>query len=265
MGALNFETNGNIAILTMDRPASRNAMGQSGDGAQFAEFCQRINKDTAIRCAVMTGAGRAFSAGGDLKAMVAKEGLFSGPPTRLRESYRTGIQQIIRALWTLEVPLIAAVNGPAIGLGNDIAVTADIRLAARSARFGATFINAGLVPGDGGAWLLPRAIGRSRAAELLFSCEVIDANTAEAWGLVSKVVDDDKLMPEALRLAKQIADKPPIQVRMTKQMMRQAENADLNTILEMSACLQALAQNTDDHALALNAILNKTHAEFKGE
>ncbi|MDT2032346.1 crotonase/enoyl-CoA hydratase family protein [Planktomarina sp.] len=265
MSDLLYEQDGHVVTLTINRPSNLNALGVSDDGKLFHDACKKINADRNVRCAILTGAGRAFSAGGDLKAMAEKTGAFSGPATDVREGYRNGIHQIIRSLWGLEIPLIAAVNGHAIGLGNDIATLADIRIASEEAKFGATFINAGLVPGDGGAWLLPRAIGRSRAAELFFTGDLIDAQTALAWGLVSRVVPQAGVMVEARKVAEKIAAKSPIPVRMTKQMMRQADTSTLDNILEMSANMQALAQCTEDHMAALQGVLNKTSPTFAGK
>src|SRR5581483_1213363 len=181
------EKSGMIVTLTINRPESRNPLGEPGDGERFAAAAARVNRDRSVRCVILTGAGPAFSAGGNLKAMRDRGGPFAGPGVHVRDHYRHGIHQMVRALWEVEVPMIAAVNGPAIGLGNDVACLADIRLAAESAIFGATFLRVGLVPGDGGAWVLPRVVGMSRAAELLYTADSIDAATALAWGLVSKV------------------------------------------------------------------------------
>ena len=189
----------------------------------YADAARRINEDRDVRCAILTGAGSAFSAGGNLKAMRERSGGFSGGGVHIRERYRNGIHRIIRALWGIEVPLLAAVNGPAIGLGNDVACLADIRIAADNAIFGATFLRVGLVPGDGGAWILPRVIGQSRAAELFFTADTIDAQTALAWGLVSKLVPADKLMDEARALAARICRQPPDVLRMTKKLMREGQ------------------------------------------
>src|SRR5436305_3523197 len=185
MSALLLEKDGAIATLTINRPDSRNPLGEPGDGELFSDAATQINGDREIRCAILTGAGSAFSAGGNLKSMRERSSGFHGAGVHLRENYRNGIHRIIRALWGIEVPLIAAVNGPAIGLGNDVACLADIRIAADSAIFTASFLRMGLVPGDGGAWILPRVIGRARAAELFFTGDTIDAATALQWGLVS--------------------------------------------------------------------------------
>ena len=264
MSAVTLEKQGHIATLTLNRPEKLNALGMLGDGDDFVAACNDINGDNDIRCAILTGAGRAFSAGGDLDAMIEKRGAFGGSPAQARDGYREGIHLIIKSLWTIQVPLIAAINGHAIGLGNDLPTTADIRVASSEARFGATFANLGLVPGDGGAWLLPRAIGRSRAAELFFTGDLIDAQTALDWGLVSYVVEPDKVMDTSMNIAKKIAAKPPLPIRMTKQMMRQADNGTLESILEMACSMQSILHATEDHAVAVRAVKDKTTGEYHG-
>lgn len=261
---LHYATDGAVATITLDRPASRNALGNPGDGDWFAAAAARINADAALRCVVLQAAGPAFSAGGDLKAMRDRTGTFAGPPADLVEQYRRGIHRLVRAVWSIEVPVIAAVNGPAIGLGNDVACLADLRLAAASARFGATFLAVGLVPGDGGAWLLPRVIGPARAAELLYTGRVIDADTARDWGLVSAVVPDDELPARARDLATAIAAQPPGVLRMTKRLLRASLTADFATVMELSAALQAVAHTTADHTEALAALFARRPPQFTG-
>ena len=264
MSTLLFEKHGFVATLAINRPETRNALGEEGDGELFAAAAARINADRELRCAIITGVGTAFSAGGNVKAMREKSGVFAGTPEQIRESYRNDIHKIVRSLWGLEVPLIAAVNGPALGLGNDVACLADIRIAADTSVFGATFLKIGLVPGDGGAWILPRIIGHARAAELFFSAETIDASTALQWGLVSKVVPSGALMDEARALAAKISRQPPGVLRMTKQLMREALSADLETVMEKSAAFQARAHESEDHAEALAAFFEKREPDFKG-
>ena len=193
MSVIKLEKQGPIAILTLTRPEMMNALGQEGDGAAVVAACAEIEDDPAIRCAILTGEGRAFSAGGDVKAMRDRSGAFAGSPYSVREGYRRNIHRIVTSLYNLEVPLIAAVNGAAIGLGCDVACMADVRIASDKAKFGVTFLKLGLIPGDGGAWLLPRIIGASRAAELLFTGDVIDAATAADWGLISRAVPGRRL------------------------------------------------------------------------
>jgi enoyl-CoA hydratase/carnithine racemase len=259
-----FETRGPVVLLTINRAESRNPLGQEGDGDAFAAAAARINADRAIRAAILTGAGKAFSAGGDVKAMRERGGAFAGPGVAIRERYRTGIHRLVRALWGIEVPLIAAVNGPAIGLGNDVACLADTRIASDTAIFGATFLKIGLIPGDGGAWLLPRVIGMARASELLYTGDTIDAQTALAWGLVSKVVPAADLMGEAMKLANRMAAQPPDVLRMTKRLLREGQQASFDNIMELSAAMQSLAHHTEDHAEAVTAFFEKRPGDYKG-
>jgi len=264
MSALLFEKAGPIVTLTINRPESRNPLGEEGDGALYSDAAARINEDREVRCVILTGAGKAFSAGGNVKAMREKGGAFAGPGVAIRERYRNGIHRIVKSLWGIEVPMIAAVNGPAIGLGNDVACLADTRIAADSAIFGATFLKIGLVPGDGGAWLLPRVIGLARASELFFAGETIDAQTALSWGLVSRVVPAADLMAEAHKLAGKIAQQPPDVLRMTKRLLREGISTSFDNIMELSASMQALAHHTEDHAEAVGAFLDKRAPAYKG-
>ncbi|HEX3673486.1 MAG TPA: crotonase/enoyl-CoA hydratase family protein [Rhizomicrobium sp.] len=265
MSALLFEKAGPVVTLTLNRPDARNPLGEEGDGELFAEACARINADRDLRCVILTGAGKAFSAGGNLKSMRERSGTFSGVGVHIRERYRNGIHRLVRALWTMELPMIAAVNGPAIGLGNDVACLADMRIAADTAIFGATFLKIGLVPGDGGAWILPRIIGHARAAELFFTGDTIDAATALQWGLISRVVPGAALMDEARALAARICRQPPDVLRMTKKLMREGQNTSFDTIMEMSASMQAIAHLTKDHHEAVAAFFEKRDASYKGE
>lgn len=259
-----LEKHGPIAVLTINRPDIMNPLGQAGDGPAFAKVCADIEADTSIRCAVITGAGRAFSAGGDVKAMKNRTGAFGGSPYDIREGYRKNIHMIVKALYNLEVPLIAAVNGAAIGLGCDVACMADIRIASEKAKFGVTFLKLGLIPGDGGAWLMPRIVGASRAAELLFTGKVIDAATAAEWGLISHAVAPEALMDEAMAMAQSIAAQPPQSLRLAKTLLRHGTTASYETIMEMSAASQALMHHTEDHIEGVDAILEKRTPDFKG-
>lgn len=264
MTVVSLAVEGPLALITITRPDALNALGQPGDGDAFAEVCARINADRSIRAAILTGEGRAFSAGGDVKAMKERTGAFAGSPAEIREAYRTNIHRIVRALYGLEVPLVAAVNGPAIGLGCDVACMADIRIASDKARFGVTFLKLGLIPGDGGAWLTPRLIGMSRAAELLYTGDVIDAQTAADWGLVSRVVPHDSLLDEARALATRIAQQPPHALRVAKSLLRHGQTTSFDTIMEMSAAAQGLMHHTADHEEGVDAILEKRAAVFSG-
>lgn len=264
MSLMTLERRGAVAVLTLNRPDSMNALGAPGDGDQVAQACDTVNADPAVRCVVLTGAGRAFSAGGDVKAMRAREGAFGGGAVQIREGYRHNIHRIVRSIYGLEVPCIAAVNGAAIGLGCDVACMADIRIASDQARFGVTFLKLGLIPGDGGAWLLPRTVGMSRAAELLFTGDVIDAARACEWGLVSRVVPHASLMDEALALAEKIAAQPPHALRLAKSLLKQGQTASYDTLMEMSATAQAIAHLTEDHMEGVQSLLEKRAPRFTG-
>jgi enoyl-CoA hydratase/carnithine racemase len=264
MSLLTLEKRGHVAILTLNRPESMNALGAPGDGDQVREACDAVNADREVRCVVLTGAGRAFSAGGDVKAMKARSGAFGGSAVDLRDGYRNNIHRVVRSIYGLEVPSIAAVNGPAIGLGCDVACMTDIRIAADNAKFGVTFLKLGLIPGDGGAWLLPRTIGMSRASELLFTGDVIDAATAAEWGLVSKVVPAEGLMDAAIAMAEKIAQQPPHALRLAKSLLKQGQTTSYDTLMEMSAAAQAISHLTEDHMEGVDALLEKRPAVFKG-
>lgn len=265
MSVIKLEKNGPIAVMTLNRPDMMNALGQDGDGVAIRAACAEIEADPSIRVTVLTGAGRAFSAGGDVKAMRDRSGAFGGTPYDVREGYRRNIHLIVKSLYNLETPLIAAVNGAAIGLGCDVACMADVRIASDRAKFGVTFLKLGLIPGDGGAWLLPRIIGASRAAELLFTGDVIDAQTATDWGLISRAVPGETLMDEAMALASRMAAQPPQSLRLAKTLLRHGQSAGYDTIMEMSAASQALMHHTEDHIEGVNAILEKRSAVFEGK
>lgn len=265
MSLITLERRGPVAVLTLNRPDSMNALGAPGDGDQVRDACDEINADQTIRAVILTGAGRAFSAGGDVKAMKAREGAFGGGGVGIRDNYRTNIHRIVRSIYGLEVPSIAAVNGAAIGLGCDVACMCDIRIASDQARFGVTFLKLGLIPGDGGAWLLPRTVGMSRAAELLFTGDVIDAKTAGDWGLVSHVVPHDALMAEAMKLAERIAQQPPHALRLAKNLLKHGQTTSYDTLMDMSAATQAIAHLTDDHMEGVDALLEKRPAVFQGK
>lgn len=262
---IKLERKGAIAVLTLNRPEAMNALGEEGDGEAVASACDELAADKSVRVAILTGEGRAFSAGGNVKAMLAGEGNFAGNPAMVREGYRSNIHKALRALHSLDVPLIAAVNGAAIGLGCDLACLADIRLASSNAVFGVTFLKVGIVPGDGGTWILPRIIGMSRAAELLYTGRVIKPPQAEEWGLVSRVVEPDALMAQAHALAEDIAAQPPYQLRATKMMLRQGQSISYDTALELAASTQGLMHHTEDHKEGARSILEKRPAQFTGE
>jgi enoyl-CoA hydratase/carnithine racemase len=257
-----FERDGPIVTLTMNAPERRNALAiEGGSTDAFVSACRHIAAEPDVRAVILTGAGSAFSAGGDLKSMRERFGM---PPAAIRDSYRRGIQQIPLALFELDVPTIAAVNGPAIGAGLDLACMCDIRIGAESSSYAESFVSVGIVPGDGGAWLLPRAVGHSRAAEMAFTGDRLDARAALECGLISRLVPDAELMDAARALAARIARNPPQVLRMTKRLLREGQHMRLSSLLEMSAAFQALAHTTRDHEEAVNAWFEKRPPRFEG-
>jgi enoyl-CoA hydratase/carnithine racemase len=254
-----YEQDGPVVTLTLDSPATRNVLTGNTAPQDFVDACARINADPSVRVVILTGAGSAFSAGGDLKDM---QKMFEYSPSQLRDWYRNGVQRLALAVYQLEVPAIAAVNGPAIGAGCDLTTMCDIRIASEKAVFAESFVKVGLIPGDGGAWLLPRVVGKSMAAEMSFTGRTLDAQEALKIGLVSRVVAPDDLLPQARALAGQIAQNPGGALRMAKKLLREGERLDFAPLLEMSASLQALAHKTPQHVEAVNAFVEKRSPDF---
>ena len=258
-----YEQGGGVVVLTLNEPTTRNAISPAIVEA-LVECTDRINADLSVGCVIVTGAGKGFSSGGNVKHMKGRSGLFGGSPAEIRRSYQQGIQRIPLAMYALEAPSIAAVNGAAVGAGCDLASMCDIRIAGRSASFAESFLRVGLVSGDGGAWFLPRAVGMSKACEMTFTGDFVEAEEALRIGLVSKVVDDDKLMEEATALARRIAAQPVHSLRLTKRLLRDSRQASLATALEMASAMQALAQHTKDQHEAVLAFSEKRTPKFEG-
>ncbi len=258
---LNIERDGAILTLTMNQPATRNALTGNTAVDEFVQACADIARDTSVRAVIITGAGPVFSSGGNVKDMQRFFGHDLSPEV-IREEYRQGIQRIPKALYNLDVPTICAVNGAAIGAGLDLTCMCDIRIASDTATFAESFVKVGIVPGDGGAWLLPRAVGMSKASEMAFTGEALTAQEALACGLVSRVVPADALMAEARKLAAKIAANPGGVLRMTKRLLREGQNSTLESLLELSAGYQAIAHKTADHEEAVRAFMEKRPPKF---
>lgn len=257
-----YEQDGRIVTLTLNEPATRNALSESIVEALVAAV-DRINADMSVGCVIITGAGDGFSSGGNVKNMRDRVGLFGGIPAEARRGYLYGIQRIPMAMYALEAPVIAAVNGAAVGAGCDLATMCDIRIANRKAQFAESFLRVGLVSGDGGAWFLPRVVGMSKATEMTLTGDFLDADEALACGLVSRVVDDDELMPTVRKLAEKIARQPVHSQRLNKRLLRESQQVPLHTALELAAAMQAMAQHTHDQHEAVLAFLEKRRPEFK--
>ena len=253
-----------VATLTLQRDDVRNALTGTSLADDIVDTVNWVNREPEVSVLIITGHGKAFSSGGNVTDMLNRSDIFDGPPIKIQEQYRHGIQQLPLALHAAEIPVIAAVNGPAIGAGFDLACMCDIRIASTRAQVSEAFINFGITPGDGGAWFLQRLIGYQKAAELTFSGKLVSAYEALELGLFLEVVEPDALMPRVQELALQIAAKPPQALRLTKRMMKIAQRSDLPDFLDLCACFQAMAHNTSDHLEAVSAFLERRQAHFKG-
>jgi len=205
----------------------------------------------------MTGAGSAFSAGGNVKDMAERGGDFAGDVAECADRYRRGIQRIPLALHNVEIPVIAAVNGPAIGAGFDLANMADIRIASSKAKFGETFLNLGIIPGDGGAWFMQRLIGYQQAFELTLSGRIVAADEARTLGIVLDVVEPEQLMTRANEIATRIASQPPKATRLTKRLMKMAQRMELKDFLDLCATFQGMCHNEAEHLDAVHRMLKR--------
>ncbi len=257
-----YEQDDRIVKITLNRPDTRNAL--SGDIIEgLVEYLQKADKDKNVGCVILTGAGKSFSSGGNLqeiKDMTTKDQMTQA---QLEDWYRFGIQKIPLTMNSVDVPVVAAVNGHAIGAGNDLCTMCDIRIAGEDAKFSESFLRIGIIPGDGGSWFLPKIIGLARANEMILTCDVLDANKALDWGLVSKVVPNENLIVEAQQLAKKIASQPPEASRRAKRLLRMSQNVPLQDALEMAASQQSMLQQLDDHREAIDALLEKRKPNYK--
>ncbi len=258
---LHYEQTGAVVTLTMDDPASRNALTGNSAVDEFVAACERISADLSVRAVIITGAGKVFSSGGNVKDMRR----FCGDemsPSAIRQWYLLGIQRLTQAIYNLEVPTIAAVNGAAIGAGCDLACMCDLRIASDTASFAESFIRVGLIPGDGGAWLLPRAVGMAQAMEMAFTGDAVAADEAKRCGLVSRVVAPEALLETAHQLAARIVRNPGNTLRMTKRLMREGQHLRLDSLLQMSVGFQAIAHKSAQHREAIDAFIDKRQPEF---
>lgn len=255
-----YETSGPVATITLNRPEARNAYTEAMV-KQLLTAIDEADADEDIRTVVLTGAGPAFSAGGDLRAMRDRTGMFEGDPAELRNQYRKGLQQLPRRFDQFEKPVVAAINGAAIGAGLDLALMADLRIASRDATFGSTFARVGLIPGDGGAYLLTRVVGFAQALDLVLTARMIGADEALALNLVTSVVDADQVLDVAHERAEQIASLPPKAVQAAKACLYRSVDNDMETALQLTAALQATVQHSDDHEQAVQEMIDRLKGE----
>jgi enoyl-CoA hydratase/carnithine racemase len=258
-----LDLDGRVAVLTFRRDDMRNALSGTHLTEDICATLEWANASPEVSVLILTGDGSAFSAGGNIKAM--RERAMTSSAAEMERYYRYGIQRIPRAMNAAEVAVIAAVNGPAIGAGFDLVNMCDIRIGSANAQFGETFINLGLMAGDGGGWFLRRTIGAQRAAELTFTGRIVKAEEAAMLGILLEVTEPGRLLGRAKEIAAQIAAKPPLAVRYAKRALRLAQHQGLEEHLESCASFQAALQKTEDHLEALSAFFDKRNGIFEGK
>lgn len=271
---------GATLTLTLSDPARRNALGPELMESLLDEL-DRFAADSRLRVLVLTGDGSAFCSGADVQNMAARideARREPGPPncqardpwteldpqfsTRMGGDARLG-PEVVRRLQTLRKPSIAAVNGPAYGLGCGLALSCDVRIAGDSARFSEAFVRNGLVPGDGSTWQLPKLIGLGNALWMAYTGEAVSADEALRIGLVKRVVPDSELMESAQAMAEQLADGPIFTMGMIKQLMLQSFGQDLPNQLLLASRAQDIARAGPEHAEGVRAFLEKRRPDFR--
>lgn len=257
-------TQDGVTTLTMNRPQRMNALTRQMID-EMLEVLDRARRGSETRVIVLTGAGRGFCGGADLKDLGGAEGLLphEGAESK-RQGLRHGVQPLIRALRDCDVPVIAMVNGDAAAGGCDVALACDIRIGSERARFMESFARIGLFPGTGGCWFLPRMVGLSKAAEMIFTGDPIGAQEAYQWGLLSQLVPHEELHERTLKLARRIADGAPVAMRLAKMVMHKSIDMSLETSLELAAASETITLTSDDHQEGLAAFLEKRDAKFRG-
>ena len=251
-----------VATLTFNRDDVRNALTSTELVSDIVTTLQWANSTIDASVLIITGAGSAFSAGGNIKTMGERA---KAPPHELQRNYRLGIQRIPLAMQDTDIPVIAAVNGPAIGAGFDLANMCDIRIGSTNAQFGETFVNLGIIPGDGGAWFLNHLLGYQRAAELTLTGRIVKADEAKALGILLEITEPGELLPTANRMAAKIAAKPPLAIRYAKRLLKLAQRQNLDEHLDACSAFQAICHKTEDHQEALQAFFDKRKGAFKGQ
>lgn len=256
-----------VATITLNRPSRRNALNQHMLSALDAAVA-RLAADDSVRVIVLTGAGNSFCSGVDTDELVG--GTNTGPHTpgsggaeALRQGFSLS-HRIILSLFNVEKPVIAAIDGPAVGAGLDLACACDLRIASPTARFSAAYIKVGLFPGYGGVWFYPRLFGMSRAAEMMLTGDFLSAEQALEAGFLNRLVPQQDLQKEAESLAARIAAGPPIAVRLAKTMMHRSLGVDLATSLDMSAAAESITLSSADHAEGMAAARDKRKPKYRG-
>jgi enoyl-CoA hydratase/carnithine racemase len=258
---LKYELDEHVATVTLNRPEAMNALTRELYG-ELEQAMRNAHRDPDVRAVIITGEGRAFCSGDDVKQIMLGEQR-DASTARLRDVKPRPTPAAVAVL-ECDKPVIAAVNGPAVGWGMDLTLFCDIRIASDRAKFGELFIKRGLVSDMGGLWRLPQVVGPSKAAELLFTGDVIDAQEAERIGLVSKVVPHEELMDAAMAMARKIANNPPIAMRYMKEGLRKTTYGDVGEIGAYVGSSLAYLFTTEDHREGALSFVERREPVFKG-
>lgn len=258
---LKYDLTDHIATITLNRPEVMNAINRELY-AELENAVRNAHTDPEVRCVIITGEGRAFCSGDDVRQIMLGEQ--REPAVQRLRDVRPRPTPAAQAILECDKPVIAAVNGAAVGWGMDLSLFADIRIASTAAKFGELFIKRGLVTDLGGLWRLPQAIGPAKAAELCFTGDVIDAEEALRIGLVSRVVPPEELLPTARELATKIAKNPPIAMRYMKEGLRRARNASMEEMGAYVGSSLAYLFTTEDHREGALSFVERREPVFKG-
>ena len=255
-----FAVENGVATITINRPEKRNSFTDDMV-RQWVDWLEECRQREDVKVIVFTGSETSFSAGGDLGGFKDKS---EQTPLQAKDRMTANTQALARKVIEIDKPIIAAVNGTAVGGGMDVALMCDVRLATSSARFAETYGKMGLVPGVGGSWFLPRIIGAAAALDLFWTSRWVDAEEALAMGLVSRVFPDDVFRQQVQEYAEQIANAAPLSVRYIKRLVLQGLNSDLHSHLDTLSSHIALVRTSNDHKEAVAAFKKKRQPKFTG-
>ncbi len=261
-----YDVQGHVATITLNRPEKLNAFSNEMLD-QWQASIVRASEDQGVRVVIVTGAGRGFCSGADVGRERAGADVLGGDPNAPaanRNSLRNSVQRVPRALFNMEKPYIAAVNGAAVGAGMDMASMADLRIASDRAKFGMAYVRMALIPGDGGAYYLPRIVGMSKALELMWTGRIFGPDEALQMGYVSRIVPADELMSQTLELAEEISRMPAVSVQLIKRLAYRSAVTGLHEALEMADHAMVIARSTEDAKEGPRAFAEKREPNFQG-